>query len=120
MQKKGPMRAVIAQMLKRGGGKGCAMLEIAKKFHDLLQKKIGVAEEFGEIIYGALVVAALIIVAVGINWVVQRGFQWLWNRSGRLKKSKWHNYLLKRKVGHHVLLLVPGLIIYSLPYLFYE
>ena len=103
-----------------GGGKGCAMLEIAKKFHDLLQKKIGVAEEFGEIVYGALVVAAMIIVAVSINWVVQRGFQWLWNRSGRLKKSKWHNYLLKRKVGHHVLLLVPGLFIYSLPYLFYE
>ena len=53
-----------------GRGKGCDMLEIAKRFHDLIQKRIGVAEEFGEIVYGALVVAVLILAMIGIGAIL--------------------------------------------------
>ena len=96
------------------------MLEIAQKVHDILAKKAGMPEEVGEVLYGAIAVAVMIVIAVGVNWVTQKMFRWATGRSQKLKKSKWHSYLVKRKLGHHVLLLIPGLMIYGLPHLFYE
>ena len=96
------------------------MLEIAQKVHDILAKKAGMPEEVGEVLYGAIAVAVMILAVIGINWVIQKMFRWATGRSQKLKKSKWHSYLVKRKLGHHALLLIPGLMIYGLPHLFYE
>ena len=102
------------------GEKGFEMLEISKRFNELLVEKLKLDDMFGDFLYGATVVAAMIVVAVGINWAVQGAFRWIFSKSGRLKRSKWHGYLVKRRVGHHLLLLVPGAILYVLPYLFYD
>lgn len=96
------------------------MLEIAKGVRELITDKMHLSEEFGDLIYGAFVVALIILVGVGLNWVIQLAFRWGTSHSGRLKRSRWYGYLVKRKVGHHVLMLVPGIIMYGLPHLFYE
>ena len=100
--------------------KGKSMLEIAKRLEELLTERMGMSEGFGEFVYGVLVVAVMILAAVGLNWVVQFAFRWITNRSASLKRSRWHGYLVKRKAAHHLLLLIPGIILYGLPYLFYE
>ena len=96
------------------------MLGIAKRLHELLADKIGLSEGFGGFVYAVIVCAVMIMVAVGINWILQAAFRWIFGKSTKLKKSRWHGYLLKRKVGHHLLLLIPGMFLYGLPYFFYE
>lgn len=96
------------------------MLEIVKKFNELIIDKINLPEELGGLIYGAIAMAAMLAISIGLNWVVQTVFKWLSGKSNRFKKSGWYNPLIKRKLGHHVLLLLPGLVLYVLPYIFYE
>ena len=96
------------------------MLGIAKKMHELLTDKTGLSEGFGGFVYGVVVCAVMILTAMGINWILQAAFRWASGKSTRLMKSRWHGYLVRRKVGHHLLLLVPGLILYGLPYIFYD
>ena len=96
------------------------MLEIAKKLGRVLTDGMGLSEGFGEFVYGAAVIAGTVAAAVGLNWLIQVLFNWIINRSVRFRKHKLHGYLVKRRLGHHVLLLVPGIILYGAPYLFYE
>ena len=95
------------------------MLEIAKRLELLLSDKLGISEGFGEFVYGAIAVAAMVAAALGINWLIQLLFKWITNSNGLFKKHKWHGYLVKRRLGHNILLLIPGGIMYVLPYLFY-
>ena len=96
------------------------MLEIGKRLHELLVKKMALSDTFGELLYGAIVTAAIILLGIGINWLIQKSFTWIAGKSGKLKKSRWHGYIVKRRLAHHVLLLIPGIFVYGLPYFFYE
>ena len=96
------------------------MLEIGKRLHELLVKKMSLSDTFGEVLYGAIVTAAIILLGIGLNWLIQRVFIWISGKSKKLKKSRWHGYIVKRRLGHHILLLIPGLLVYGLPYFFYE
>ena len=96
------------------------MLEIGKRLHELLVKKMSLSDTFGELIYGAIAVAFIILLAIGFNWLIQKTFTWISEKSARLKKSRWHGYIVRRRLGHHILLLIPGLLVYGLPYFFYE
>ncbi len=96
------------------------MLEIAKKFNELLVEKMDLSDAFGNFIYGTCAVALMAAVSIGINWCIQVLFRLITNRSRRFMRSRWHGYIVRRKLGHHILLLIPGIILYGLPYLFYE
>ena len=96
------------------------MLDIFKKFNNLIVDKMHLSEGFGDFVYAVIVIAAMIVVAVGLNWFLQWGFKWISGKTGVLRKGMWHVYLVRRRVGHHILLLVPGILLYMLPYLFYD
>lgn len=96
------------------------MLDIFKKFNNLIVEKMHLSEGFGDFVYAVIVIAAMIVVAVGLNWFLQWGFKWISGKTGVLRKGMWHVYLVRRRVGHHILLLVPGILLYMLPYLFYD
>ena len=64
------------------------MLGIARKLHDVFAEKVGLSEGFGAVIYGAIVCTAMILVAIGINWVMQSLFRWITGKSRKLKKSR--------------------------------
>lgn len=68
------------------------------------------------------ITATAIVVLSGImtNWILQLIFRMISKQDLKLLKSKWHPYLAKRKLGHNILLLIPGLIMYLVPYLFFE
>ena len=96
------------------------MLKIAEKYSELLIDKVGLSETSGGIIYGASAVVLMIAVGVGINWGIQWLFAWIMEKRAKNKRSRWHGYLVKRRLGHHLLLLIPGMLLYVLPYLFYK
>ena len=96
------------------------MLEIAKKVNEVIVDKMNLPEVFGGFVYGAIVVAVMVFVGVGLNWGIQSLFRLITSRSSKLRKSRWHGYIIKRRLGHHILLLIPGSVLYTLPYLFYE
>jgi len=96
------------------------MLKIAERYSELLIDKVGLSETSGGIIYGASAVVLMIAVGVGINWGIQWLFAWIMEKRAKNKRSRWHGYLVKRRLGHHLLLLIPGMLLYVLPYLFYK
>ena len=64
--------------------------------------------------------AAIIIAGMIINWILQAAFRWASKHNVRILHSSWHPYLVKRRLGHNLLLLIPGLAVYVLPYIFFE
>lgn len=67
-----------------------------------------------------LLVGAMIAIGVGINWLLQYILSWFTKRSKKLKQSKWNSIIVQRRLGHHILLLIPGIILYLLPYMIFE
>lgn len=67
-----------------------------------------------------LLVGAMIAIGVGINWLLQYILRWFTKRSKKLKHSRWNSIIVQRRLGHHILLLIPGIILYLLPYMIFE
>ena len=96
------------------------MTKIGKWLDFILTEKFHINPDIAGILNTALLVAAMILIGIGINWLVQSLFRWLSKHNIRLIRSKWHPFLVKRKLGHHILLLVSGLVLYVLPYIAFE
>ena len=96
------------------------MLEIAGKFNALLTEKINLPEGFGGFIYAVVTIAIMLAAAIGLNLIIQFLFRWISEKSSRFKKSRWYGPLIKRKIAHHLILLIPCALLYVLPYLFFE
>jgi small-conductance mechanosensitive channel len=74
----------------------------------------------GPILSEIAATAIVIISGILTNWILQLIFRLFSKQNIRLLKSRWHPYLAKRKLGHNILLLIPGLIMYLVPYMFFE
>ena len=64
--------------------------------------------------------AAIILTGVVINWMFQSAYRRISGSGIRFLRSRWHPYLAKRHLGRNIILLIPGLAMYIMPYLFYE
>lgn len=96
------------------------MTKIGKWLDFILIEKFHINPDIAGILNTALLIAAMIFIGIGINWLVQSLFRWLSKHNIRLIRSKWHPFLVKRKLGHHILLLVSGMVLYVLPYIAFE
>ena len=57
--------------------------------------------------------AAIIAAGILINWICQSIFRWFARHKIETGHSHWHSYLVKRHLGHHALLIIPGLVMYE-------
>ena len=96
------------------------MTNISQWLHDLLTVKMNVDPDIAGILSTLLLVGAMIAIGVGINWLLQYIFSWFTKRSKKLKHSRWNSIIVQRRLGHHILLLIPGIILYLLPYMIFE
>lgn len=96
------------------------MTKISQWLHDLLAVKMNVDPDIAGILSTLLLVGAMIAIGVGINWLLQYILSWFTKRSKKLKQSKWNSIIVQRRLGHHILLLIPGIILYLLPYMIFE
>ena len=96
------------------------MTKISQWLHDLLAVKMNVDPDIAGILSTLLLVGAMIAIGVGINWLLQYILSWFTKRSKKLKYSRWNSIIVQRRLGHHILLLIPGIILYLLPYMIFE
>lgn len=96
------------------------MTKISQWLHDLLAVKMNIDPDIAGILSTLLLVGAMIVIGVGINWLLQYILSWFTKRSKKLKHSKWNSIIVQRRLGHHILLLIPGIILYLLPYMIFE
>lgn len=92
----------------------------AKALEEFLVQKIHLGTQLSGALSVLLIGIALIAIGIGINWICQWAFRWIIRHSERIQRSRWHHYLVKRQLGHHMLLLVPGLILYLIPDMLFE
>jgi small-conductance mechanosensitive channel len=81
---------------------------------------MGLGEDMAAFIIDIAATVAVILIGVGTNWICQSIFRWVSKHNLKMIASKWHPYLAKRKLGNRIILLIPGLIMYMLPYIFFE
>ncbi len=86
----------------------------------LLVERLNINPDIAGTINTAIIIIAMVLAAVGLNWLLQNIYRWLSKRNVRFIRSKWHPYLAKRNLGHHILLLIPGFVFYMLPYLTFD
>ena len=96
------------------------MGQIAHWLNELLVNRFDIRMEIAEALSTILLTAAMIAVGICINWVLQRTLEWISRYNRKLSHSKWNTFIVRRKLGHHILLLIPGTILYFLPYLTFD
>ena len=96
------------------------MTDIVKWLNALLVDKLHMNPHIAGLLNTAILITSMILIGIGINWMVQSLFRWISSHNVRIIPSKWRPFLIKRKLGHHILLLVPGVILYMLPYITFE
>ncbi len=96
------------------------MTNIVKWLDTLLIDKFHISPGLAGFVNTALLITAMILIAIGLNMLIQSLFRWTSKHNIRLIRSKWHPFLVKRKLGHHILLLIPGIVLYILPYFVFE
>lgn len=96
------------------------MTNIVKWLDTLLIDKFHISPGLAGFVNTALLITAMVFIAIGLNMLIQGLFRWTSKHNIRLIRSKWHPFLVKRKLGHHMLLLIPGLVLYILPYIAFE
>ena len=96
------------------------MTGLIEKMSGILTAHIGMGEGIAALLSNAAATTAIIFAGIGTNWICQSIFKWMSGHNLRLIRSRWQPYLAKRRLGHNILLTIPGLIMYALPYLFYE
>ena len=96
------------------------MTNIAKWLNSLLTDTLHMNPNIAGFLSTAILITAMILVAIGVNWLTQSLFRWISNHNIKLIPSRWRPFLVKRKLGHHILLLIPGILLYMLPYIAFE
>ena len=95
------------------------MLEIAKRFNDLLIDRLAISGEMGTFLYSAVMITAMIAIGIGVYWIFQSIFRVFMHHSTKLKNSGWQSRLMKRNLSRNILLIIPGIVLYFIPHLIY-
>ena len=96
------------------------MTKVVQWLNDILVGKMHMDPDLAGFLNTALLIVAIIFIGIGVNWICQSIFRWLSRHNLRLIRSHWHPFLAKRKIGHNILLLIPGIVVYFLPHIAFE
>ena len=90
------------------------MTTIVQWLNDMMIGHLGMKADLADKIDGMMALAVIIAISIGINWVCQSIYRWMSKRNIKLIHSKWQPFLSKRRMGHNILLLIPGAAFYIL------
>lgn len=96
------------------------MSSVTQWMDSLLKDRLHINPQIADFLSTAIIIAVMILIAIGMNWLVQSLYRWISKHSLRIRQTRWHPYLAKRKLGHHILLLVPGAVLYVLPHIAFD
>lgn len=80
----------------------------------LMTGHMGMDIEVAEVLDEGIAVVMLLALCIGINWLLQSIFRWAAEHGQKTRKWKWTTFLIHRRLGRNILLLLPGIIFYIL------
>lgn len=92
------------------------MAHLIDSLNSFLTGRLGIENRIADFTDDIIAVTLLIAIGFGLNWACQGMFRVISKHSNRLIHSKWHNYIVRRRLGHHLIMLIPGIVIYFLLY----
>ena len=95
------------------------MTDLGRYIDSILTEKLHMGQNMAGATGLVITAAAVIVSCIAINWLCQNAYRWISGHSERVRSSKWHPYISQRKIGHHIMLIIPGIAAYFLPYLVY-
>ena len=95
------------------------MTDLGRYIDSILTEKLHMGQNMAGATGLVFTAAAVILSCIAINWLCQSAYRWISGHSERVRSSKWHPYISQRKIGHHIMLIIPGIAAYFLPYLVY-
>ena len=95
------------------------MTDLGRYIDSILTEKLHMGQNMAGATSLVITAAAVILSCIAINWLCQSAYRWISGHSERVRSSKWHPYISQRKIGHHIMLIIPGIAAYFLPYLVY-
>ena len=96
------------------------MTDLIHSAETFLTEHFKISEGLASFISSSVAVVAIIMIGIGCNWALQGLFKRLLNHNKKVSRSPWHPFLVKRRLTHNILLLIPGLIMYVLPNFVFE
>ena len=94
--------------------KNTDMKDIVTWLNEFMVEKTGMPAVWANMLDEALSIAIIIGAGVGTNALCQSLFKWISRHNKRLKRSKWHPFIARHRLGHHVVMMIPGLVVYGL------
>ena len=96
------------------------MTKTAERLNEMLTDKLGWNPFIADLMEEVLFIAMMLAIAIIINFLCQWIFRLVSTRHGRLSRTRVISLLTRRKLGHNIILLIPGIAIYFLAYLGFE
>ena len=90
------------------------MKDIVKQMNDLLVNSIGVSSATADTLDAVIAAIIVISIGIGINMSCQALFRWVSTHNRRIRNSKWHSLIARHSLGHHIIMMIPGLVVYWL------
>ena len=78
------------------------MGQISHWLNELLVNRFDIKAEIAGGLSTLLLTAAMIAVGFFINWILQAALRWISKDNSRLARSKWHPFIVRRQLGHHI------------------
>ena len=90
------------------------MATIVEWMNGIMTGRFKMKPELADTIDGIAALICIMIIAIGVNWIVQGIYRWISKRDIPFLRFKWQSYLSKRKLGHRILLFIPAIVFYFL------
>lgn len=90
------------------------MATIVEWMNGIMTGRFKMKPELADTIDGIAALICIVIIAIGVNWIVQGIYRWISKRDIPFLRFKWQSYLSKRKLGHRILLFIPAIVFYFL------
>ena len=90
------------------------MATFVEWLNGLMTGHMGMDIKMAEVLDEGIAVLMLLALCIGINWLLQSIFRWAAEHGQKTRKWKWTTFLIHRRLGRNILLLLPGIIFYIL------
>ena len=93
------------------------MTDIVHLLNGFLVEKTGTSPFLADMLDEIICIVIIIGTGLGVNALFQGLFRWVSEHNKRIRRSKWHPFIARHRLGHHIIMMIPGLVVYGLMYL---
>lgn len=96
------------------------MTDAVQEINRILTERLHISTDAAGILDTTLIIIFLTACCIGLNWICRRIYDTIILHSRKLRHSRWHPFLERHRLGHRLILLIPGIAFYMMLYIFFE